>query len=323
MRLALAGIAIAALGSGCTADDPATSSTSSSVTSWNKLASNKLASNKLASNKLASNKLASNKLASNKLAVNMLGAGDLLSTSDGRDVFSYIVSCAIPDGITLEANVPGAPDVDPNTNPYSCSNGVCDFPGSLGLVPRWQHHPLNHEGERWISACLFARVNAHDTAEEISLRGRNRALTISADEAALYTVEEGAFYGNLFTPANQPIEWFACEGEGQASGEFGGLVDRDCTEPDPNNPGLTQCGFTYAGFCRDFTPPVQTPHACRRFITNEPDHGDFYEGCFGAPVLGTGHHGHHHDDDDDGDHRDDRDEGDHAFREVITTYVTP
>jgi hypothetical protein len=310
MRLAL-GIAFMTSTTGCTSGDLSTSSTSSDITAWNKLASNKLASNKLASNKLASNKLASN-----KLSVNPLGAGDLLSTSDGRDVFSYIASCALPDGVTVEANVPGAPDVDPNTNPYSCTNGVCDFPGALGLAPTWIHHALTDSGKRWISACLFARVNAHDTAEEISLRGRAHVLTISADEQALYTVEEGAFYGNLFTPDGEPIEWFACEGEGQASGEFGGLVDRDCTEPDPGHPGLTQCGFTYAGFCRDYTPQFPSPYACRSF-ESAPDHGTFYDGCFGAPLIGTHHHltdGHDHEDDDD---------ADDASHEVITTYVTP
>ena len=30
---------------------------------------------------------------------------------------------------------------------------------------------------------------------------------------------------------------------------FGGLIDRDCTEPDPADPTHTLCGFLYAGDC--------------------------------------------------------------------------
>ena len=298
-----------------------TSSTTQQATVHNKLASNKLASNKLASNKLASNKLASNKLASNKLAVNMLGAGDLLSTEDGREVFSYIVGCALPDSVTLVANIPGAPDVAPGDFPFSCTAGVCEFPGALGLTPSWANTSLDGDGKRWISACMFARCNAHNTSEEISLHGENHALTVAPDEEALYTVEEGAFYGNMFTPGHTGIQWYACEGEGQASGEFGGLVDRDCTEPDPNNPGFTQCGFVYAGHCRNFTPQYPSPYACEDYETR-PNHSTYYDSCFPQPILGTHHH--HGWDWDDHDHAmDEEHEHGHEFEQAITTYVTP
>ena len=109
---------------------------------------------------------------------------------------------------------------------------------------------------------MFARVNAHDTAEPISMRGRHDALTVTQDEAFQFPIEEGAFYGNLFT-GDDPIEWNSCRGAGQAAGEFDGLVDRDCTEPDPANPGKTLCGFNYAGDCADFTPALPSPFACK------------------------------------------------------------
>ena len=57
-----------------------------SNTALARLASNRLAGNRLGANKFASNKLASNRLASNGLTVDASGAGDLLATSDGRDV---------------------------------------------------------------------------------------------------------------------------------------------------------------------------------------------------------------------------------------------
>ena len=147
-------------------------------------------------------------------------------------------------GITLVANVQGT---------------TLEFFGALGLTPRWLDKPLDRKGKGWISACLFARVNGHDVPEPVSLRGPHPALTVSGDEAAQYPVQEGAFYGNVFTPANQPINWIACQGEGQASGELGGLVDRDCAEPDPAYPTHTQCGFKFVGDCADFTPTSPSP----------------------------------------------------------------
>ena len=182
------------------------------------------------------------------------------------------------------------------------------LPGNLGLAPTWLHKPLNREGKGWISACILARVNAHDTAEEISLRGAHPALTISPDEALLYTVEEGAFYGNLFRPADKPVVWIACRGRDQAAGEIGGLVLRDCAEPDPNDPQVTTCGFTFAGDCGDFATVPPGPGACEEFGAgddDEPlvDHGLFYSDC--------------------------RDEGDvcarrpKEFDQVITTFTTP
>src|SRR4029077_13329176 len=120
------------------------------------------------------------------------------------------------------------------------------FPGSIGLVPRWLSHKLSRKGEEWVSACLLARVNAHATVEPISMRGNNPALAITEAEAMDFPLDEGSFYGNVFVPESDPIDWHGCRGQDQASGETGGLVDRDCAEPDPFNPTSTQCGFDYA-----------------------------------------------------------------------------
>jgi hypothetical protein len=214
----------------CTDDLASTSSTTQDISAKNRLATNRLATNRLATNRLATNRLATNRLAANRLAANMVTAHDLLSTVDGRTVYSYLVGCAVPSGTTIVADIPGAEDTTPD-DPFTCIDGTCTFEGAVGVAPDWLTHRLSHAGEEWVSSCVFARCNAHDTSEAISLRGKSTALAVSDDEAALYTVEEGAFYGNLFTDDDEPIAWFSCEGEGQASGEFGGLVVRDCTEP--------------------------------------------------------------------------------------------
>jgi hypothetical protein len=214
MRIAVGLLSLSLVGA-CT-DAPSLSEVGSAITTHNKLAGNKLAGNKLAGNKLAGNKLAGNKLAGNKLALNMAGAGDLMETPDGREVLTYIVSCALPEGQTLVGENAGV---------------TYEFFGELGLTPKWTDQPLKKQGRGWISACLFARVNLYDVALPVSLRGPNPALAVTADERATWSVEEGAFYGEFFTPDDQPINWIACRGEGQASGEFGELVSRDCAEP--------------------------------------------------------------------------------------------
>jgi hypothetical protein len=202
--------------------------------------------------------------------------------------------------VTIEATIPGAPDSAPPETNYTCAAEHCVFSGSLGLAADWIDHRLASKDERWVSACMFARVNAFDTAEAISLRGAHPGLTVSPDEGSLYTVVEGAFYGNLFTHEDDPIDWNACRGEDQASGEFGGLVLRDCTEPDPDNPGRTMCGFNDAGDCRDYTPDFPSPYACKSF---DPTLG-LYGDCHTTP--GDGHW-----------------PSSRTSREVITVYVSP
>jgi len=263
---------------------------------------NRLAQNKLASNRLAQNKLASNKLASNALSATRLEAiaetAEMLSTADGREVYSYIVSCALSEGTTIEAVVPGAPDTGP-LDSYTCQSEHCTFQGGLGLAQHWIDRRLDPKGQRWVSACLFARVNLHDTAEAISLRGLAPELTVSQDELELYNAEEGAFFGNLFTDDDGPIDWNACRGRAEAAGgESGGLALRDCTEPDPLDPTHTLCGFNDAGDCADFTPEFPSPYACR---SSDPDEG-IYGDCHAAPGDG-------------------RWPGLHTYREIITVYV--
>jgi hypothetical protein len=293
--------ASAALLVACTVEGPDESQSVQRATGWNRLASNRLASNRLASNRLASNRLASNSLSSTRLEA-LQQTAQILETPEGRDVYSYIIGCALPDGMTIEADVPGAADTAPPDSNYTCASEVCTFSGSLGLAPRWIEHRLDRKGQGWVSACLFARVNANDTAEAISLRGRNEGLAVSPDEAALYTVEEGAFYGNLFIDdpdPSTPPDWNACRGEGQASGEFGGLVLRDCAEENPATPGQTYCGFNYAGDCADFTPASPSAYACRTYDAGQGTYGDCHD------ESGLGQWG-----------------GSTKYREVITTWTT-
>ena len=248
----------------------------------NRLATNRLATNRLATNRLATNRLATNALSSNRLEADMATA-DLLATADGRDVYSYLISCALPAEVTIEATIAGAPDSSPPDTNYTCAGGRCAFAGSLGLAPDWIDHKLASKDERWVSACMFARVNLYAQAEGISLRGNHPNLTASSAEAEEYPLEEGAFYGNLFRHEDDPIDWNACRGRDQAEGEAGGLNLRECAEEDPNNPGRTYCGFNYAGDCADFTPASPSPSACKSFDGSLVGYGSCHD------TAGQGH----------------------------------
>ncbi len=294
MRL-VAPISIALALVGCNVDDHLHSS-SQSVVSHNALASNALASNALASNRLASNRLSSNQLSSNRF--NLTNA-DLIETDDGREVLTYLVSCAIPEGISLAGT-------DSQGNQY-------EFFGELGIAPRWLDHPLNRTEKGWVSACLFARVNVDGVPVQISLRGPSSALTVTPDEQANWTLQEGAFYGMYFTPPGQPINWNACRGRDSEQAQ---LFERACAQPDPQNPGKTLCGFNFAGDCGRYSvAPTQT--ACRAFSPN-----GYYVNCADDAIFAPGDD---HADEDDHEAGDDSgdDNHSHIFRQVITTFVHP
>jgi len=145
------------------------------------------------------------------------------------------VSCALPIDTTLVATLPTGEEFE--------------FFGEIGQAPEWLDHPLKKAGRGWVSACLFARVSNNDVPIPISLRGPSKALATDAGEEASWTLEEGAFYGDYFVAPGEPVQWIACRGRDQAAGETGGLIDRDCAEPDPADPTHTLCGFLYAGDC--------------------------------------------------------------------------
>jgi len=261
----------------------------------NRITANRITANRITANRIAANRIAANRISANRLTLNGT-ADDLLATADGREVLSVLVGCAIPEGITLEATRDGT---------------TFEFPGAIGVAPEWLQHRLEREGQGWVSACVFARINGHDVSVSISARGPHPALALDPGERQDFSVEEGAFYGNMFTPLDQPILWIACRGKGQVLGQTG-LEDRVCATPDPDHPGLTQCGFFFAGDCGHFSDePV-----CDHFSES----GEFYEGCHAAPVDRKDHR--QHDSDSGYGGHDDHVHG-HVFREVITTFVTP
>lgn len=194
--------------------------TSQDVTTTNKLATNKLAANKLAANKLAAAKLATASFATG------LPAQPLLGTADGRDVMTYLVSCALSSTQTISLT--------------SSTGTAYTFTGEIGLAPAWNTRALTADEQRWVSACVLARTNYYGVQVMLSMRGYNTALkTTSADMT--YTGLDGVFYGNLFDTTG--AKEFACDGKATNT-------QRICADPDPaSTTGLTMCGFTATGAC--------------------------------------------------------------------------
>jgi hypothetical protein len=294
MRTLLTVVFVSTMASACVGE-PDVSTRTQGVLEGNAIASNAIASNAIQLNAIASNAIASNQISNNLFQLN---STELLHTPEGRELLTYVVSCALPHEVTLTGRYAGVT--------YS-------FPGDLGLASAWTRRELRATEERWVSACLIARVNLFGIPVSISLRGPHDALEVSKAEAQDYSVEEGAFYGNVFHAVNEPLVWNACRGKGQAAGESGTLDLRDCTEEDPAHPGLTKCGFTYAGDCADWARP-KNAYACKKFIPQQESgdcgkdddivEGGFYEQCYDSPGLGKWPHA-------------------EKFNEVITIYVMP
>lgn len=294
MRMQLSCLILALLAfAACTDESDELNSGTHGVVVNNRIASNRIAANRIAANRIAANRIAANRIAANRFEANIESMGELLESAEGQELLAFLISCALPEGESLVApdlSFPGAPDIE--------------FFGEIGVAPDWATEPLDANGRRWVTACILSRVNDNGVSVEISIRGPNAALASTPGELATWSVEEGAFYGDIFGALNKPLEWYACRGADQAAGETGGLNDRDCTEPNPANPGHTMCGFIYAGDCADFAAP-KNKYACEAYS----DDG-YYENCETKARPNFNHlHG--------------KTKSNKGYRQVITTFLQP
>jgi hypothetical protein len=193
------------------------------------------------------------------------GIAAALADDTTRETFSHFVACALPADVTLVATIDGQ-DIE--------------FFGDHGLTPEWRNSSLTVPGQRWVSACMFAKLNAAGVHIPVSLRGPNLGLARVEGEAEAFPLEEGAYFGNLFVSLDQPLQWYACRGRDQAAGDQGTLHIHDCSEPDPNKPSLTKCGLSYAGDCGNFSAHP----ACEAFQVNTT----YYKRCHTARASNGG-----------------------------------
>jgi hypothetical protein len=214
-RYALKGFALVAVfASGCGAgdEDDDIATLQSAVTAENALTANALTANALTANALTANALTANALTANALTANALTANALRDPLS-RELLKYVVSCALDEGDEVVVRIDGKRHV---------------FPGSLGLAREWGRERGSCDGEcqRWVSACVLARVDYAGVKRLISIRGDHRALRPEDRELRRYTDREATYYGNLFAHSKPR---FMCLSPGKDSNErvCGGSLD-DC-----------------------------------------------------------------------------------------------
>jgi hypothetical protein len=172
----------------------------------------------------------------------------LAATPEQRHFLSYLVSCALPATVEVEAET---------------EREKFSFRGAMGLAPNWVERGLTLSEQRWVTACILARTNKFGSLIRISMRAQPPpvpALEASWQERLAYPLFEGGFFGNLF--ADPPVA-YSCIGNrdpGVALDRFRPmpadsiLPMRVCTESDYNGASsqlpLTRCGFVDVGACQ-------------------------------------------------------------------------
>ena len=175
----------------------------------------------------------------------------LAATETARHQLKYLVNCALPDSVVL----------------YSVQGHErFTFPGHLGLAPEWLKTPLTPLQERWVSACMSALTNYAGKHVEVSLHAKPGAapfLAPSKEETRAYSILEGGFFGNLFSP--HPVAYVCTGTHTKIESQDPVFHDRLCTKAsgDRTRDGkpLTVCQFILTGPCSDpasFTVNGQT-----------------------------------------------------------------
>ena len=112
-----------------------------------------------------------------------------------------------------------------------------EFPGRWGWRPSGARATdrATAQCQRWVSACVLARVDAAGVKRLISIRG-DHPRCARRQGAARYTDREATYYGNVFI-RGQPR--YLCLSPGKTSNE------RVCGD------SLTDCPMTVVGSCED------------------------------------------------------------------------
>jgi hypothetical protein len=196
---------------------------------------NALTVNALTVNALTVNALTVNALTVNALTVNGLQSDPLVESAltdpSAREVFKYIVSCALPENAVIDV-----------TN----SSGSFSFPGGLDLAPEWGE-PFGSCGalcEQLVSACVISRLDFLGEPKEISVRGDDLALQLQTTltELLTFTEREATYYGDIFSV---PQHLYACLSPGQTE------------DPRVCGPSIQGCGVDVLGSCANLCGPPQ------------------------------------------------------------------
>jgi hypothetical protein len=205
-----------------TADDEEVAEAHQNSTIDNALIDNALIDNALIDNALIDNALIDNALIDNALIDNAL-IDNALTDPNARELFKYIVSCALPAGEHVHVDVEGVN--------YT-------FDGALGLAPEWGEDggSCDEECRSWVSGCVISRLDYLGQSVLISVRGKNDGLKSTPQERAEFPHIEATYYGDIFS---HPQKIFACLPPGKTS------MPRVC------GPSLDDCVVEVQGNCED------------------------------------------------------------------------
>lgn len=196
-------------------------------------------------------------LSGESLSANEAITATLAADPSSQTSLAYLVQCALPAGASVHVETPA---------------GSLDFDGLIGLAPEWADAPCDVACQEWVTACMLARINAYGVHFSLFARGAHPELAPEGPdelaEAARYTVEEGAFYGNMFT---DPPRVFACRGRGE---DPLALTLRACTLPG------SRCGIEVVGPCGPVAGDPEARAAC-----GEPTAEGFYPRCRARAVA--------------------------------------
>jgi hypothetical protein len=176
---------------------------------------------------------------------------------------SYAVACALPGNESVTISINGSPAV---------------YSGAIGLAPEWQSGACDSNCQQWITACLLAKTNYYGIEVTISLRGPSPALDPGLIERVQFSLEEGAFFGNLFLDSPQ---LYACMGKLFDSATIGDqlayLQHRICASED-----LSTCPIHVLGPCAQFVSPPWTLSGDHDCAGQQGLLGGGYLGCESA-----------------------------------------
>lgn len=236
-------------------------SASQDALGFNALGFNALGHNALGFNALGYNALGYNALGHNALtSVSLSSNGEVLKDlqdPNAREVFSYIVSCALPASQSVSVKVQGT---------------TYNYPGALGVAPEWggPGGTCDDRCQEWVSACVIARLDYLGQPELISLRGDNGGLVTSPSERATYTSREATYYGNIFVA---PMRLYACLPPGKTE------IPRVC------GPSIHGCPVDVLGPCDDLCGHPRADGSYPNCTAPDPDscggrghRDDTYEG---------------------------------------------
>lgn len=195
------------------------------------------------------NALSPTAFASSQLTTSVLNstnAAAMGTTNSARKLLSFATTCALDATQSIDYTVAGVQ--------YHAA-------GLMGIAPSWMTSALSASDAAWVSACVVSRVNLTSAVVEISARGDNAGYDTTIGEVADYQIEEGAFWGNVFTNLGAVVG-YSCNGVDQAADDtIGDLPLRECAEWDGvANSNASPCGFHYAGLCSSACSTSSSPY---------------------------------------------------------------